>query len=736
MDFAVCWRLCAALFYPLFFGVGVLSDVLCKDENLGIDGGNYTFTKELKYGSMLIYHCPEGYYPYPALTRSCHKNGAWVPHPRRPFQKCKMIECPNPLVLENGLVLPVQRQYFVNNETTYECYSGYTLRGSSSRTCQTNGKWSGATPICSSGISEGDHCADPGTPAGARRTGDFFGISDKVTYRCDSGLYLVGSKERECQESGIWTGTEPKCYYKHTYDTEQEIAEVFSSTFLQSLQVAGPIDNPMPNKKLTIEKSGTMNIYFALDISNNIVEEQFNEVRRAVRKLTTKVSSFAVNPNYEIIIFGSEVSEIVNIIDYSGKNRKSLVDVLTDLENVKYDARENVGTNLNLAFKTILERMATQKQQNEILFKELYHVLIFFTDGAYNMGGNPENTVAKIREMVYMNRKERERHLDIYVFGVGNEIFDEGIQPLVTKRDAVTHYFKLRRGTKLEELFDQAIDEENAVGLCGIHRNYDDNTADSILQRYPWVARIEIKDEDTSTMHFCMGSLVTPRFILSAAQCFFYTNSEKKITVNIGKNEGATSPSYNSFSTKYLPICIPCTKETSAALKLVGGQITCKQQEERLLVKSFEEVSFLSFIKDAERRDVRRDARLKLQDQRDSCIGLATKINGITADNVKKLVTDNFLCSGGRHPTVDHVTCRGESGGAVFKNYDDYRTIQVGVISWGTKYLCPHDRRAVKQDSDDDSRDFHINLFKVVPFLKQHLGDDTQDFEPLHFLDE
>uniref|UniRef100_A0A3P8Z8N9 C3/C5 convertase n=1 Tax=Esox lucius TaxID=8010 RepID=A0A3P8Z8N9_ESOLU len=735
-------------------GVGVLSDVLCKDENLGIDGGNYTFTKELKYGSMLIYHCPEGYYPYPALTRSCHKNGAWVPHPRRPFQKCKMIECPNPLVLENGLVLPVQRQYFVNNETTYECYSGYTLRGSSSRTCQTNGKWSGATPICSSGISEGDHCADPGTPAGARRTGDFFGISDKVTYRCDSGLYLVGSKERECQESGIWTGTEPKCYYKHTYDTEQEIAEVFSSTFLQSLQVAGPIDNPMPNKKLTIEKSGTMNIYFALDISNNIVEEQFNEVRRAVRKLTTKVSSFAVNPNYEIIIFGSEVSEIVNIIDYSGKNRKSLVDVLTDLENVKYDARENVGTNLNLAFKTILERMATQKQQNEILFKELYHVLIFFTDGAYNMGGNPENTVAKIREMVYMNRKERERHLDIYVFGVGNEIFDEGIQPLVTKRDAVTHYFKLRRGTKLEELFDQAIDEENAVGLCGIHRNYDDNTADSILQRYPWVARIEIKDEDTSTMHFCMGSLVTPRFILSAAQCFFYTNSEKKITVNIvlriilhpkfnpkaKEAEGirefyAYDVALLKLTDNCLPICIPCTKETSAALKLVGGQITCKQQE-RLLVKSFEEVSFLSFIKDAERRDVRRDARLKLQDQRDSCIGLATKINGITADNVKKLVTDNFLCSGGRHPTVDHVTCRGESGGAVFKNYDDYRTIQVGVISWGTKYLCPHDRRAVKQDSDDDSRDFHINLFKVVPFLKQHLGDDTQDFEPLHFLDE
>lgn len=60
-----------------------------------------------------------------------------------------VVECPDPNVLEYGNVSPPQEKYFVNNETTYECYSGYTMRGSSSRVCLPNGKWSGATPICS-----------------------------------------------------------------------------------------------------------------------------------------------------------------------------------------------------------------------------------------------------------------------------------------------------------------------------------------------------------------------------------------------------------------------------------------------------------------------------------------------------------------------------------------------------------------------------------------------------------
>uniref|UniRef100_A0A8C7JK65 C3/C5 convertase n=1 Tax=Oncorhynchus kisutch TaxID=8019 RepID=A0A8C7JK65_ONCKI len=714
-------------------GVSVLCEDFCNEENVGMEGGHYILTKKLEYGSMLIYHCPEGYYPYPALTRLCQKSGTWSPTPhKRPVQKCKIVECPNPLVLENGSVFPLQMQYFVNNETTYECYAGYTLRGSSSRVCQPNGKWSGGTPICRHDC--GERCADPGIPAGARRSGSRFGIEDKLTYRCDDGLHLLGSKERVCQENGQWTGTEPKCYYKHTYDTALEVTEAFGSAIRESLQLAAPIDQE--GKKITIDKAGKLNIYIAMDISDSIEEDQFTKARNAVKKLITKVSSFAVSPNYEILFFASDVFEVVNILDFLGEKRKKLEEVLADLDNFNYGERQNVGTNLNLAFKTILERMAIQKQRNETLFKEVHHVLIFFTDGAFNMGGRPDDTVAKVREMVYMNQKEeRDQYLDIYVFGVGSEIFDEDIQPLVTKRDNEDHYFKLKDGTELEETFDKIIDESKVVGLCGLHRNYDHDTADTIRVRYPWMARIGIPDGSYGK---CMGSLVTPRFILTAAHCFKFTDTADKIKITIvltgsriilhpnydikAKEKEGVKEFYDydvaliklkndvDISISIRPICIPCTKETSGALRLSGEEITCKQQG-AITAHSLS-------IKMA------------------NCIELATKVDGITSNNLKDVVTENFLCSGGRQPTRDHVACKGDSGGALFKNYDDYRTIQVGLISWGTKNLCPDGNNDVQQESGDDSRDFHINLFKVVPFLKKHLGDDTQDYAPLQFLDK
>lgn len=63
-------------------------------------------------------------------------------------------------------------------------------------------------------LTAGDRCSDPGVPAGGVRTGNLFGIDDKVTYRCNGRLHLVGSRERVCQSDGQWTGAEANCYCK------------------------------------------------------------------------------------------------------------------------------------------------------------------------------------------------------------------------------------------------------------------------------------------------------------------------------------------------------------------------------------------------------------------------------------------------------------------------------------------------------------------------------------------
>ncbi|KAM7374337.1 hypothetical protein PAMP_007003 [Pampus punctatissimus] len=639
----------------------------CTEAYVQIAGGHYTLTKNLTRGSMLIYQCPEGYYPYPILTRLC-LSSSWKPAPRRfPPQRCRLVECPDPNVLEYGTVIPPQEKYFVSNKTTIECYSGYTLRGSAVRDCLPNGKWSGSTPICSRDAAT---CADPGIPPGASRTGNSFEIDDVVKYTCSGSLFLVGSSERMCLENGQWTGKEPACYYKHTYDTSLEVSQAFGSAIKDTLTTLEPADDTQEGRKIRISKNGTLNIYIAVDISESIEQQHFINARDAVIKLITKISSFSVTPNYEILFFSSEIYEVVNIIDFLD-HKIELSTLKTKMENFVIGDRNTAGTDLNLAFRTFDERMGIIKQRvGEKAFKEHRHVLIVFTDGAYNMGDTPLPTLAKIKNRVYMNqsteegRKSREEYLDVYIFGIGAEIFDDDLQSLTVGTDG-QHYFRMKEIKTLQETFDDIIDEEEVKGLCGLHKDYESellSLKDARKTRFPWVATVIVQNEGPGRR--CLGSLVTPKFVLTAAHCFIFGDTVNHISVEI--DDGIAT----------------------------NGKIK-KVKDFKLHPKYNIHAKVNQSVKEFYDYDV---ALIQLEEYVSISVGART----------------------------------GDSGGAVFKNYEQ-RTIQVAVVSWGTKNLC---HSGEKMESDENSRDFHINLFRVIPFLKSILGDDTQDdYAPLQFLE-
>ncbi|XP_051256245.1 complement factor B-like [Dicentrarchus labrax] len=757
MGFSVHWSRLAALLCLLCMGGGVWCD--CTVASVQIEGGDYKLTKKLEPGSLLIYNCSKGFYPYPALTRLCQPNGTWKPAPKRfQPQRCRIVECPDPNVLENGDVSPPQERYFVDNETSYECYSGYTLRGSSTRVCLPNGKWSGSTPICSHDT--GDNCADPGIPPGASRTGNIFGIDDTVEYSCNNNLFLVGSRERVCQENGQWTGREPACYYKHTYDTSLEVSKEFGSTIKNTLTTIQPVNDTQEGRTIRIPKNGTLNMFIAVDISESIEEKDIQDAKNAVKQLISKISSFSVNPNYEIIFFSSVVVEVVNILDFFDGKQENILNKLDGFE--KGDAS---GTNLNIVFETFLEQMGLIKRRvGEEAFKEHRHAIIVFTDGAYNMGGSPASTVKQIKNMVYMNptseeeKQPRGEYLDIYVFAIGAEIDDGELQPL-TAGTGGKHYFRLEDIENLQETFDAIIDEEEVKGLCGLHVEYDTTERDAKQKMYPWMAFVVIQNEDPRK---CIGSLVSREFILTAAHCLKFGDLPEHVRIEIDDGQGRVKkvktfmrhPKYNvtakvdkkvkefydydvaliqlekpvQISTSVRPICIPCTVETRNALQLVPDS-TCKQQEQLLLKDHLERLTFLTRTENIVDE---KDVHAKLGTNRAGCIKHALQAPGIDTDVITDVVTDNFLCTGGRTPFRDHIACTGDSGGAVFKNYE-HRTIQVAVVSWGTKTLC---RTGGVVESDDTSRDFHINLFRVVPFLKSILGNNDQDdYAPLTFLE-
>ena len=58
-----------------------------------------------------------------------------------------VVDCGDPGTPTNGQLTLTSTTY--NSVVTYTCNMGYTLQGSNSRTCQSNGNWSGNVTKCS-----------------------------------------------------------------------------------------------------------------------------------------------------------------------------------------------------------------------------------------------------------------------------------------------------------------------------------------------------------------------------------------------------------------------------------------------------------------------------------------------------------------------------------------------------------------------------------------------------------
>ncbi len=96
----------------------------------------------------------------------------------------------------------------VTSTATYSCNKGYLLVGVATRTCRSNGEWSGSAPLCEAQVLRCNPLPNIGNGR-VFATGDVVGSA--AVYACDLGFQLVGENRRTCQSDGEWSLTEPFC---------------------------------------------------------------------------------------------------------------------------------------------------------------------------------------------------------------------------------------------------------------------------------------------------------------------------------------------------------------------------------------------------------------------------------------------------------------------------------------------------------------------------------------------
>jgi len=152
------------------------------------------------YGKKVTYTCNAGYGASGPNVRVCEENGQWSGS----APTCVSGSCGYPGVPENGALGGSDFTY--GKKVTYSCNSRFRLVGESERLCLNSGRWTGSLPQC-----QEINCGDPGTPSNGVKHGTEYKNGKSVSFDCNPGFSLSGSSSRTCGQNGNWDGTQPRC---------------------------------------------------------------------------------------------------------------------------------------------------------------------------------------------------------------------------------------------------------------------------------------------------------------------------------------------------------------------------------------------------------------------------------------------------------------------------------------------------------------------------------------------
>uniref|UniRef100_A0A8C9B154 p-selectin n=1 Tax=Prolemur simus TaxID=1328070 RepID=A0A8C9B154_PROSS len=160
------------------------------------------------YGSSCKFECQPGYRLRGLDTLRCTGSGHWT----APLPACEAISC-EPLERPTHGSMdcsPSSRTFQHNNNCSFHCSEGFTLRGADVVQCTDMGQWTAPAPVC-----QALQCQDLPAPNKAQVNCSHpfgaFRYQSVCSFTCDEGLLLVGASVLRCLATGSWSAAPPEC---------------------------------------------------------------------------------------------------------------------------------------------------------------------------------------------------------------------------------------------------------------------------------------------------------------------------------------------------------------------------------------------------------------------------------------------------------------------------------------------------------------------------------------------
>ncbi|MBU6161612.1 MAG: hypothetical protein KGO50_10850 [Myxococcales bacterium] len=157
-----------------------------------------------RFGAVAAYRCNAGYTINGAANATCEADGSWS----EPVPSCLASSCGPVGTVTNASVFVSDGT--TGGTATFTCNEGYQTRPGTTRTrtCTSGGwQWDGTSLIC-----DPVSCGAPGLPLNGTVStpgGQTFG--QVATYTCSAGYQLAGPGTRTCGSDGTWSGVVPEC---------------------------------------------------------------------------------------------------------------------------------------------------------------------------------------------------------------------------------------------------------------------------------------------------------------------------------------------------------------------------------------------------------------------------------------------------------------------------------------------------------------------------------------------